>query len=70
MRRKILLQEDKLFEIESANKIQNLELEEKFEEKEKLELHVSDLEKKKIDYKFQLQRAETGHTVDVPNISK
>eukprot|EP00092_Neocalanus_flemingeri_P013437 GFUD01014488.1.p1 GENE.GFUD01014488.1~~GFUD01014488.1.p1 ORF type:complete len:452 (+),score=121.42 GFUD01014488.1:89-1444(+) len=70
MRRKILIQEDQLFKVESANKIKQQELEDMFKEKETIELEVSDLEKKKIDYKFQLQRAETGHTVDVPNITK
>ena len=70
MRRKILLQEDKLAKIEITNKMRRLELQERFEEKEKLELEVSDLEKRKVDYKLRLQRAESGHSVDIPDISK
>ena len=64
------MQEDKLYKIESANKIKQQELADNFKEKDNLELEVSNLEQKKVDYKFQLQRAETGHTVDVPDISK
>merc|ERR1719206_1389754 len=60
MRRKILLQEDKLAKIESTNKMRHLDLQERFEEKDKLELEVSDLEKRKVDYNLQLQRATNG----------
>ena len=70
MRRKMLLQEDKLAKIESTNKMRHLDLQERFEEKDKLELEVSDLEKRKIDYNLQLQRAELGHSVDIPDITK
>ena len=70
MRRKILLQEDKLAKIESTNKMRHLDLQERFEEKDKLELEVSDLEKRKVDYNLQLQRAELGHPVEIPDITK
>ena len=59
-----------MFSVESENNKKHQELEEKHREKDKIELEVSDLEKKTIEYKFQLQRAETGHTVDVPDITK
>ena len=64
------MQEDQLFKVESVNRVKQQELEETFKEKETIELGVSDLEKKSIEYKFQLQRAETGHSVDVPDITK
>ena len=70
MRRKIILQEDKLFEVETANKLKQEDLQRRLDEKIDLELAVTELEKKNVDYKFQLQQAEMGHTVRDPDITR